>query len=51
MFVTIFLDSYENPRRKKFLNPSYLKHLEVIERNSDILFYFYTSLQSLKKVL
>ena len=44
LFVTIFLDIYENPRRKNFINPSCLKHPEVIEITSHIIVYFYTSL-------
>ena len=31
MFVTDFLDTYENPRRKNFINPSCSKHKKIIE--------------------
>ena len=40
MFVTIFLDIYENPRRKKFINPSCSKHPKIIEIKNDIIFIF-----------
>ena len=30
MFVTIFLDIYENPMRKNFINPSSPKHPKII---------------------
>ena len=46
-----FLDIYENPGRKNFINPSCPKHPKIIEIKSDINFDFYTSLWCLKKVL
>ena len=33
MFVTIFLDIYENPRRKNFINPCCPKHRKIINCN------------------
>ena len=42
MFVTIFLDIYENRRRKNFAS-SCPKHLKIIETKMTN-FYFYTSL-------
>ena len=30
IIVTIFSDVYKNPRRKSFINPSYLKHAKII---------------------
>ena len=33
MFVSIFLDIYENPRRKDFINSSCPKHPEIINWN------------------
>ena len=30
LFVTIFLDIYENPRRKNFINPLCPKYLKII---------------------
>ena len=33
MFVTIFLDIYENPRRKTFINPFCPKHPKIINWN------------------
>ena len=47
MFVTIFLDIYENPKRKNFINPFCPKHPKII----NIIFYFNTSLWCLKKIL
>ena len=47
---TIFLDIYENPRRKKFIK-SCPKHLKVINWNEKCHnFYFYTSLWCFRKV-
>ena len=40
MFVTIFLDIYENPSRKNFINPSCPKHPKIIEIKNDIIFMF-----------
>ena len=40
IFVTIFLDIYEDPRRKNFINPSCPKH-KIIEIKNDN-FYFHT---------
>ena len=40
MFVTIFLDIYENPRRNKFINPSCSKHPKIIKIKNDIIFIF-----------
>ena len=37
--VTIFLDIYEDPRRKNFINPSCPKH-KIIEIKNDIIFIF-----------
>ena len=40
MSVAIFLDIYENPRRKKFVNPSYPKHPKLViwKKNDKFLF-------------
>ena len=40
MFVAIFLDIYENPRRKNFTNSSCPKHREIIEINNETIFIF-----------
>ena len=40
MFVTIFLDIYENPIRKNFINPSSPKHPKIIKIKNDIIFIF-----------
>ena len=46
-----FLGSYENPRRKNFIKPSYPKHAKTTEIKNGINFYFHASLWCLKKVL
>ena len=35
-----FLDIYENPRTKNFINPSCPKHHKIIEIKNDIIFIF-----------
>ena len=35
MFNTIFLDIYENPGEKNFINPSCPKHLKITEIKND----------------
>ena len=44
LFASIFLDIYENPRRKTFVSPSCLKQPKTTEVKNDIHFYFDTSL-------
>ena len=45
-----FLDIYENPSRKNFINLSYPKHLKMINWNKKCNnFYFHTSLRYLKR--
>ena len=39
MFVTIFYDTYENPRGKNFINPSCPKHPKIIEIKNDMFFF------------
>ena len=38
MFVTI----YENPRRKNFIKPSYLKHPKIISQNKKRQIFIFT---------
>ena len=46
-----FLDIYENPGRKNFINPSCPKHCKIIHWNKKWHnFYFHTSLWCLRKV-
>ena len=40
VFVTIFSDVYENPRRKNFINPSCPKYPKIIQIKNDIIFIF-----------
>ena len=42
MFVTIFLDNYENPRRKNFINLSCTKHPKRINWNKKRLKYLFS---------
>ena len=53
MFLTIFLDICENPRRNTVINPCYPKHPKIkIEKKKNVInFYFQFSLQYIKKVL
>ena len=52
MYVTIFLDIYENPRIRNFIDPFCPKHPKTINwKKNGINFYFHTSLWCLKMVL
>ena len=51
MFVTIFLDIYENTRKENIINPSCPKHPKTIKIKIDKNFNFDISLWCLKKVL
>ena len=54
VFVTIFLDTYENPRRKNFIKPSCPKHPQIINLKKKwhkfLYSHFFASLWCLNNV-